>query len=102
MREHKLFGELIEKDKKAFRSDSPGIKIEEIGVLMTADHKRLRSFTFFPSGKGNWERVSYGEEGDFYLIFTVSSRSLKGYKAAMRAYQQLIGRYQEHPSPQAP
>lgn len=53
-----------------------------------------------PGGGGVASRsggISYGEEGEFYLIFTVSSRSLNGYQAAMNAYQQLIRRYKEKP-----
>jgi hypothetical protein len=95
--ESKSVDMLIENDKKDFLADTPDIAIEAAGSLTTADGQVLRSFTFFPKSKGNWERVSYGEEGEYYLIFTVSSRSLKGYSAAMTAYEQLIGRYKEKP-----
>ena len=88
---------LIDKDKETFAARIPGITIEEVASLSTADGKKLRSITFFPRSKGNWERVSYGEEDEFYLIFTLSSRSLSGYKAAMDAYEQLIGCYKEKP-----
>ena len=88
---------LIENDRRDFLADTPDIVIEAAAGLTTADGRVLRSFTFFPKTKGNWERVSYGEEGEYYLIFTVSSRSLEGYLTAMTAYQQLIGRYKEKP-----
>jgi hypothetical protein len=88
---------LIEKDKKTFLANSPGMAIQEVASVSTADGKKMRSFTFFPKGKGNWERVSYAEEGEFYLIFTVSSRSMAGYKAAASAYERLIGLYKEKP-----
>ena len=87
----------IEKDKKAFLARSSAVVIKEATFLTTADGKRLRSFTFFPTGTGNWERVAYGEEGEFYLVFAMSSRSLNGYKAALKAYEQLVGRYKEKP-----
>ena len=87
----------IEKDKKAFLARSSAVVIKEAAFLTTADGKRLRSFTFFPTGTGNWERVAYGEEGEFYLVFAMSSRSLNGYKAALKAYEQLVGRYKEKP-----
>ena len=88
---------LIENDKRDFLANTPDIRIEEVDSLVTADGKRLRSFTFFPKEKGNWEQVSYGEEGEFYLMFTISSRSLSGYKEALGAYKQLIGREKENP-----
>lgn len=88
---------LIEHDCKRFAGDGNGIEISEVGILATADGKRLRSFTFFPKTNGNWERVTYGEEGDYYLIFAISSRSFAGYKAALPAYEYLISRYKEAP-----
>jgi len=44
-----------------------------------------------------WEKVSYGEEGEFYLIFTLSSRSEQGFKAALKDYELFISRYKETP-----
>jgi hypothetical protein len=89
----------IETDHKAIRAGPAGVEIKEVAPLMTADGKRLRSFTFFPRKEGSWERVAYGEEGGFYLIFTVSARSLEGYRAASEAYRLLIERYAEQSAP---
>jgi hypothetical protein len=88
---------LIEQDKQRFAKEVPGIAIAEAPSLATADGQKLRSLTFFPKGEGNWERVAYGEEGDFYLVFAVSSLSRKGYEAALPAYERLVGRYREKP-----
>ena len=85
---------LIENDRKEALSHTPDIKIQEAGTLTSLDGQAMKSLTFFPKGKGNWERVSYGEEGEFYLIFTVSSRTSEGYKAAEEAYETLIKNYQ--------
>ena len=86
---------LIDDDKKKFRTSTPGVLISEVAPLTTADGQKLRSLTFFPTAKGNWERVSYGEEGEFYLVFTISSRSKAGYDKAMLAYESLIHAYKE-------
>lgn len=86
---------LIEDDKKGFVDDYPGILIEEISPLISADGKKLRTFTFFPTDKGNWESVSYGEEGDYFIIFTFSSRSLSGYNKAITVFEKLIADYKE-------
>jgi hypothetical protein len=88
---------LITKDKRDFLVATPDLVIEEAATLMTADGQKLRSFTYFPKSKGNWERVAYGEEGEFYLVFTLSSRTLNGYKAAGGAFEQLVGQYKEKP-----
>lgn len=86
---------LIERDKKDFEANVPGISIREVALLSTADGGKLKSLTFFPKSGGNWERVSYGEEGDFYLIFTISSRSLSGFNSAVGAYEKLIASYKK-------
>ena len=90
---------LIDSDRNDFEANVPGVVVREVAALSTADGQKLRSFTFFPTSAGNWERVSYGEEGDFYLIFTVSSRSLAGFSAAVVAYEKLISGYQKSPNP---
>jgi hypothetical protein len=87
----------IKKDLDAVRAN-PGVEIKEVQRLTTADGKRLRSFTFFPKKNGTWDRVAYGEEGTFYLIFTVSSHTLGGYQSAGKAYQAMVGRYVEKPA----
>lgn len=87
--------DLIARDRKDFAANVPGVEITDALPLTTADGQTLFSITFFPTKEGNWERVAYGEEGEFYLIFTISSRSLKGYNANIKAYEQMIQSYRE-------
>jgi hypothetical protein len=91
----KSIKELIEKDKKDFEANVPGVLIQEAGSLFTGDGQELRSFTFFPATAGNWEHASYGKEGEFYLIFTASSRSKSGFESAARAYEKLVASYRK-------
>lgn len=86
---------LIKNDRKDFEANVPGVSIKEVAPISMADGKKIRSFTFFPTKGGNWERVSYGEEGEFFLVFTVSSRSQSGYNAAAIAYETLISGYKK-------
>jgi hypothetical protein len=88
---------LIEADKAEFRAHDSTIKIEESKPVATADGRKLRTFEYTPTGAGSWERVAYGEEGDFYLLFTVSARSEGAYKAAQKVYEDLIERYRAKP-----
>jgi len=88
---------LIERDKKTFLDNVPGVEIQEVESLQTADEEEFRSFTFFPAGPGNWERVSYGDEGEFFLVFAISSRSKAGYDATAGIYEKLVGLYREDP-----
>lgn len=93
----KTLNELIESDKNEFIKNTKDLIIEEVNSLATSDGKKLKSFTFTPKIKGNWERVSYCEEGDFYLIFTLSSRSKKGYNESLKHYEQFISNYKQKP-----
>lgn len=86
---------LIENDRKDFEENIPGVSIQEAAALSTADGQKLRSFTFFPTKEGNLERVSYGEEGEFYLIFTISSRSQSSFNSTVAAYEKLIAGYKK-------
>ena len=86
---------LITNDQKEFREEKLGLIITETDPLTTADNKKLRSFTFFPKSKGDWEQVSYGEEGDFYLVFTISAHSKEAFDKANEAYRSLISHYKE-------
>jgi len=84
---------LISKDKNDFISRDPNIIVSEVDAPKTKDDRALKSFTFIPKEKGNWEQVSYGEEEEFYLIFTVSSRTKEGFAKALGVYKQFISQY---------
>jgi hypothetical protein len=83
----------IENDRKAFVESRPGISITEVQAMTTGDGQIMRSFTFLPKSAGDWEQVSYGEEGDYYLVFTLSSHSKASFDKAQSAYRELIGNY---------
>lgn len=87
--------QFIDGDTKKFRDTNPGLKIEETLPLKTGDAKVVRSFVLIPTASGQWERVSYLEEGDYYVVFVVSSRSESGLNAAMFAYEKLVANYRE-------
>lgn len=94
----KSLAEFIEGDKAAFVAETPDIGITEVEPLFTKDGQRLRSFLFQPKTKGQWERVSYGEEGDFYLVFVVSARTKEGLDRVLADYRQFINRYEKTPN----
>jgi len=95
--ETKPLEDLIDRDKKAFLSRDPDIVYAEAEPLKTADGQMLKSFTFFPGKAGSWEQVSYGEEDDFYLIFTVSSKTQEGFAKAAEVYRTFIRLYKRNP-----
>ncbi len=95
MPEIKSIEQLISYDQREFQKHSR-LQITQINSIKTADGNIFKSFSFFPEGNGNYERVTYGEEGDFFLVFTLSSRSKKGYNTSMPAYIQFIEQYREN------
>ncbi len=86
---------LVKRDLQQTRKNEAGVVIRKVKPLFTADGKKMITYTFFPPEKPAWpwECVSYGEEGDYYLIFTVSARTKASYKAALPAYKHLIAAY---------
>lgn len=93
--EIKTLDMLIADDRNEFIESDPSILISETTPLTTGNGQSLKSLTFFPKSAGNWERVSYGEEGDFYLIFTISARNSASYDKAMPTYERMISNYKE-------
>ena len=93
--ETKSVDALIADDKKEFLLEKPDMVIAESDAMTTADGKKLRSFTFFPKNAGDYEQVAYGEEGDFYLIFTISAKSKRGFDATERTFKELVSHYKE-------
>ncbi|MFT6385857.1 MAG: hypothetical protein ACJAUU_000533, partial [Rickettsiales bacterium] len=86
MPQTKSLEQLISGDKLKFQHKSP-LKINLSQPIKTKSGMNLISYEFFPTAKsGNWERVSYGEESDFYLIFTMSSNSKKAYDHSLPVY----------------
>jgi hypothetical protein len=92
--ETKTLQKLIDGDQAAFRAD--GVVIREIQALETGDGQKLHTYAYSPTKSGNWEQVSYGEEGDFYLIFTISSRTQKGLANSIKDYKLFIHGYKAH------
>ena len=82
---------VIEDDQATF--SRLGASIAEAAALATADGQTLISFTYFRPGDGTWERVSYGEEDDYYLLFALSAHSEAAYHRALPVYEDMIRRY---------
>ncbi len=84
----------IENDQVKFKSDG-NIIVSETTAVFTSDNTELKSFTFSPTKTGNWEQVAYGEEEEYYLIFTISSRSKDGFNKSSSFYEQFINNYKK-------
>ena len=87
--------ELMKNDQGHFKEEDPSIHIKQLDDISDGDGKKLKAFEFAPEKEGNWEVVAYGEEGDYYLIFTMSSRKESGYRTNLQTFKELLSNYKE-------
>ena len=85
--------DLISNDRAQYSSGAD-IRIAEVAPLAIANGIELRSLTFTPVGEGLWEQVAYGEEGEFFLLFTISSRSRAGFEKSWAAFESFVTNYE--------
>ena len=93
----KSLNQLITDDRKTFEDDLPGVRVIELAPISDSSGSKFRYFSFTPSGAGNWERVAYAEEGEFYLIFTVSGTSSATLLHAQRDFEKWVSAYKRGP-----
>lgn len=91
----KTLEKVVDSDRQKFMTLDPATLVKEVQPLTASDGKQFKSFIFHSPSKGSWDRVSYSEEGGFYLIFTLSSETDAGYQKAVAAYEKFIERYKE-------
>jgi hypothetical protein len=87
--------QLIAEDERRVAKDSPGVRISEQAALQDHDGRGYRCVAFAPADEGTWELVAYGEEDDYYLIFTLSGDSPKALEKALPDFKKLIARYKK-------
>jgi len=80
-------------DRAAIAQDHKDMRIDEAPALTTGDGRKLRSLTYIRAGE--LERVSYGEEGGYYLLFVINAHSENGYRTGMAAYETLVHSYRQ-------
>jgi hypothetical protein len=95
--ETKSLESLIEQDIASFKKSESGVTVVREKPLLSGDGKPFQVVAFSPNAGGNWERVAYAEEGEYYVIFTVSSRTKEGLAQATPAFQSTIVGYRAGP-----
>ena len=93
--ETKSLVQLIADDRAEFEKEVSGIEVKEVTPISDGDGKPHRCFAYSPPKKGSWELVAYGEEGDFYLIFTVSGNTKSALTNATGDFRKLLSAYRE-------
>lgn len=86
--------EFMTRERASFLRRSPNYEIRDGKPIVTRGGLSLRTRLFIPKdGQGNWERVAYGEENDFYVLFVASARSKKALDAIAKPFQQMVWQY---------
>lgn len=93
MPETKSLSQLIADDRATFESEFSGVKINELTPIIDGNHKALRYFSYTPASQGSWELVAYGEEGEIYLIFTVSGNTEAALLKARPDFEKIVSTY---------
>lgn len=87
--------ELIEDDQQQFRRRDPDAVIRAVEPVMTTEGDALRSYLYISQKGNSWEQVSYSEEGQFYLLFTIRSQSQHRYVEDLPSYLNYIRKYRK-------
>lgn len=93
--ESKTLKDFIINDQASIRQESPDLSVIPAGTLITANGKSAMSWVFQPTTTGQWERAAYLEEGEYYMVFVISSRTQAGLNENMAAYESLVHNYKE-------
>ena len=91
--ENMSLAQLIADDRREFEINAPDISVQEVATLRDSKGRRVPCIAYSPVDSGNWERVAYVEDGDFYLVFTVSAPSEAALKSTLPAFGKFVGSY---------
>jgi len=92
----KSLEQFIRNDMAEFKQNFPDLVVDKLPAIKDGDGKSLSYHAFRSASAGYWEFVAYGEEGDYYLIFTLSGKTKAARDAARRDFERLVSRYKEH------
>ena len=90
----------ITTSQRQFISRAPSeLQVTKTGELFSKGKHRFLSYSFFPTGAGNWEQVSYTQERDkdgnrYFIILVLSSKSKDGFEQNIGVYNEFIAQYQ--------
>lgn len=85
----------IRQEKADIRSQAPTADIVDRPDVKTADGATLKVVAYAVPAKRHWELVAYGEEGDFYLVFTASASSASDLKDNEGVFYGLLAAYRK-------
>ncbi|UHQ18841.1 hypothetical protein LVB87_11680 [Lysobacter sp. KIS68-7] len=93
--ETKSLQSYISNDMGEFKRSDAGMTVSRERPILTKDAIEFQVVAYSPGkgSSGNWERVAYAEDGDYYLTFVISSRTEVGLAGAMPAFNSFVAGY---------
>lgn len=83
----------INDDVNEIKSHDPSLRVSDGGTL-SADGRMVTLRKFSGDRYGNHEVVAYINEKDVFVSFTLSTKNLQQYKAAISSFKMLVTSYQ--------
>ncbi len=87
--------EYLTHDKSDFAGESPTTVIADLPAVRAKDGKTLAMVSYVIPSRHQWELAAYGEEGEFYLLITLSASSEAGLNSAKTAFYEMLKSYKE-------
>jgi hypothetical protein len=87
--------ELIDSNRKDFSENNGGTRVKDATRLTSANGRPVVCLIVEPTSPGNWEKVCYLEEGDYFLLFTLIAQSRSNFDSSVKAFEALISRYRQ-------
>ena len=89
----RTLAEFVDGDHHSFKEKSPGLEIETDQVLRTKDGTLAKTWRMKPKSVGQWERIAYFEEDEYYMVFVISARTARGLVVSMQSFEALVASY---------
>jgi hypothetical protein len=89
----KTLAALIEGDHAGFVKKWPRLQVKMDGDLRTRDGVLAKTWRMEATATGQWERIAYIEEGEYYLVFVISSRTAAGLARSTPSFEAMVTTY---------
>lgn len=91
--ETRTLAELIRADRTSTLRQAPGTQVTPQPALRDGDGHPLTLVAYTPLSEGSHDLVAFGEEGEFFLVFSLSARSAEDLAAARPDFEALLAAY---------
>jgi len=91
---YEILQDLIDNDLAKFKARDSNINISQLSDEDAKNKTIFNVYKLTPDSGNNWEVISFADEGDFYLMFVVSSRSATDLSESMPAYLEFVRNYE--------